>query len=520
MEDGDFSRYVISQLAEWSSEKLREEHNPTHRELHDQFVESLSNRQKKAFDNYSRLQASIALLRSVSPDLQQRMCSPESKTSGRNAALQQSLKVLIKALGQRSKKCKLFHDIVVPYLTHPHTFHTENHFDSEMARRWMMQKIINLGWTVERFGECDRHAQSSYGREAHKTERIGKKYQWLAYHELLARLSDNFKLLAGHWGEDISEYHGPWNVGHGRDIDPSNLLRKTEREGWGIHQNTWWFPLSYSSWQSPTDTENWLRTTEDLPTPEPLIEVTQPTDHSRWFVLDAYYEWGQPISPGEDRYKIPRWKIWYTLKSYLVRKNDAAKVFAWVKKQNFMGRWMLESHDSTEIFLGEFFWSPVFQDHDRPYFHRDGWTQGNNNHIPAKVLNTTDGYMQERGTFDCSIDDTMIISLPCKLLAAGMGIHWNGIEGHFFDKQGNLIAFDPSVRTPGPGALLIRREPLIEFLNANDLEIIWTLLREKEYLDGSTTRKDYKGRLKISGAYRFIQGKIQGTHSGSFIAPS
>lgn len=130
--------------------------------------------------------------------------------------------------------------------------------------------------------------------------------------------------------------------------------------------------------------------------------------------------------------------------------------------------------------------------------------------------------MNETGTFDCSLDETVIITLPCKFLAEGMKLRWNGVEGHFFDKQGDLIAFDPSVRSPGPGAFLMRRESLIEFLNANDLQIIWTLLGEKEWISGAMTQRTYKGRLEISGAYRLTQGAgaILGTKTCTFMSPS
>ena len=59
----------------------------------------------------------------------------------------------------------------------------------------MLQRIMNMGWTVERFGKFDRNvnAYRNSGRGANKPERIGKKYQWIAFHELLARLSGQFQ---------------------------------------------------------------------------------------------------------------------------------------------------------------------------------------------------------------------------------------------------------------------------------------------------------------------------------------
>lgn len=124
----------------------------------------------------------------------------------------------------------------------------EYRFDLSIAQRWIFQKVLNLDWTVERFGRFDRNLTrySHYGRSAHKPERIGKKYQWMAYHEFLARISDNFEFREDPWSDRPDKYEGAWQM-YLRDIDPSFLLRKTGREAWQPHTNTWWFPSSYNA---------------------------------------------------------------------------------------------------------------------------------------------------------------------------------------------------------------------------------------------------------------------------------
>ncbi|MEO3920396.1 hypothetical protein, partial [Raoultella ornithinolytica] len=63
-------------------------------------------------------------------------------------------------------------------------------------------------------------------REAFQ-ERIGKKYQWIAYYEYMARLADNFTRFEG-YGDERKEnpYQGPWEP-YVRDIDPTILLKET-----------------------------------------------------------------------------------------------------------------------------------------------------------------------------------------------------------------------------------------------------------------------------------------------------
>ena len=119
------------------------------------------------------------------------------------------------------------------------------HFDVHWGRRWICKRAHELGWTSERFGDFDNRSQG-YGRNDHKVERIGKKYQWLALHELIARMGDNLASLGNHWSEENDElplYRGAREVGL-RDIDPSFLTTQTHYDGWGEWGRTWWVPLN------------------------------------------------------------------------------------------------------------------------------------------------------------------------------------------------------------------------------------------------------------------------------------
>ena len=91
-------------------------------------------------------------------------------------------------------------------------------YPAELGQRWVFERVLSLGWTPERFAEFDRTLRY-WADRAHKPERFGKKYQWIALHELLARVADNF-----HMRDDFNNrpvpYAGPWQF-FGRDIDPT-----------------------------------------------------------------------------------------------------------------------------------------------------------------------------------------------------------------------------------------------------------------------------------------------------------
>ncbi len=518
MKDGDFARYIIGTNTghfEWSSRRLGQPRKPSKKEIHDAFVESLTPPQKEAWDRYIETRRSVELQVWHMDFLTTGALGRQPTERGLGAALGRSEAAFRRKLGK--KKLKIFEEQVLPYLNAPCAYADEDRFDLSIAQRWIFKKVLDLGWTVQRFGNFDWEVNlhGDYGRSGTKPERIGKKYQWIGYHEFLARVSDNFELKGEYGDEGDRKYDGPWQVGWIRDIDPSCLLKKTGYERWGPHSRTWWFSSEYDAWDAKPDDVEWLKNCEGLPPVEPLLEVTKPEDNSKWLVLDAFFEWEQPTPPEEERFEIPRRQLWYMIKSYIVKRTDMEELFEWAKAQNFYGRWMPECRELYRVFLGEFFWAPAFHYHfEQPGYE---WTRGYDKRIPKEVLPTAGGYMQEHGTYDCSIVETIHISLPTRWLVHQMGLRWNGVEGQLFDRQGKLIAFDPSVKTPGPQALLMNRDALLQFLNDNGYDLLWTVVGEKRIIGGRMAREDWKGRLEMSGAYRLRDDGVVGAFRTGFI---
>ena len=108
-----------------------------------------------------------------------------------NEELQAADERLRKQLGK--KKSAQLSDDIMRYIENPDEH--EFRFDLSLLQRWILQHVFELGWTLEKFGRFDRHINYRDMREANKPERIGKKYQWIAYHEFLARVADNFEFL-------------------------------------------------------------------------------------------------------------------------------------------------------------------------------------------------------------------------------------------------------------------------------------------------------------------------------------
>lgn len=92
-------------------------------------------------------------------------------------------------------------------------------FESLPASRWIANRAYRMGWTKERFG-TDIGRSRDYSRNRPKIERIGKKYQWIARSELLARLVDHY-WLTDRWDDGPRIYEEITDLGIERDIEPT-----------------------------------------------------------------------------------------------------------------------------------------------------------------------------------------------------------------------------------------------------------------------------------------------------------
>ena len=384
----------------------------------------------------------------------------------------------------------------------------EHRFDLPFVQRWILKKVIDLGWTADLFGEFDHLIdRRNMGRSAHKAERIGKKYQWLAFHEVLARISDNFRFVGGPGNGEKEVYVGPWQMHH-RDIDPSFLLRKTQSQTWEIPDSTWWFPSTYREWKTEPDDMKWIKNFHDLPDIKSLLEVTDPENDEHWFVLQSFYHYEEPIPPEEERFEKPRREITYNIMGHIVKKENLEEFAEWANEELQWEQAFVRLAEFYYLFMGELFRSPAYSYYtreDRGYFEwRREYPQ-----YSKKLLVPCDIYKWESNTFDCSIDEHISIYIPSKWLAKQMGLKWSGIESQFNDKNDNLVTFDPSVFSPGPSAFLVNKNKLREFLDHNKLGILWIVRGEKRIIPPFSNIKKRQASLKIKAIYYIKDGEIR-----------
>jgi hypothetical protein len=368
-------------------------------------------------------------------------------------------------------------------------------FDEGWARRWICKRAHELGWTAEKFAAIERNSSSD--RHDHRVERIGKKYQWLALGELIARMADNLMFMGqGYGDEGPRPYTGAREIGL-RDMDPSLLVTKTHYDGWKQWPRTWWVPVEPRLRQiEPMDRLVWLEGESDLLNDPALIDLTDPKTSRKWLPLDAFAQWRQYGIDGTSR-EMQR-ETWYRVNCIVMAKEDEAQV-----ARSLKGRILANSHDipkfhlDSEYYLGEFPWCPGIKE-------ADDWVKPNSwNDFGAPVRGTTAEYYHERGGYDYSIDETIRVKLPAPWLAEALDLSlFDGRQPRFVDPSGETRFFDPSVSEPGHAAALVDRDKFLSMLRRENLSAVWIISGEKGVFGGRDPHRGYGGRICHTAIYR------------------
>jgi hypothetical protein len=378
-------------------------------------------------------------------------------------------------------------------------------FDLRLMQRYILKRVFTLGWNADRFECFDTDVIQYTGREAAKAERIGKKYQWIAYHEVCALVADNFQFRSDRGMSETEEsYKGPWQDFF-RDIDPSHAMLKTDADS----ESTvgWWAPRFESDWGDELDGKSWAEDISGFPNPLKLLTAKDSEGRS-WLIADMSLGRTRPIPEGMDKEAVESRRLWCHLRGFLVRTEDLDAFMRWAEGVDFWGRWMPQVPSSSHgIFLGEYLWSPAWKHFNNAYYGNEGWVRPEKG-CPVSIRTTAFEYHQESSGFDCSVDSGFTLHLPDEELAAALNLSWSGESADFRDPTGRIAATDPSAVESGPAALVIRHDLIEQLASTKGLSLCWTVLGEKlAYLPGPMKRT---GQIHVSGACALKDGRLWG----------
>ena len=356
---------------------------------------------------------------------------------------------------------------------------------SNLAVKWIMERY---GYKEKLFGEYDKNIGYGRMRQVYPGERVGKKYQWIALHEMVARLSDNYP-MEDRWSNRVTEYNGTWEP-YIRDFDPTMLVQGRIPAWYEPESQYWWNNIKYSEWDG--ERTEWTRREDNLPDPAKVIE-TEDENGTKWLALEAMPDWAEPHDEDAGAYC----NLWYQIRSYIIAEDKFADFALWAIDQNFSGRWMPEVSDRYEMFGREYYWSPAYK-----YYEGEGITQREifdpkSREKVADVDLPCVKFLWE-SEYDYSKPDTVSYLKPSKQLFESLRMKYSDVDGELVDAKGDLICFDTSANHNSHGYFLVRKDALMQYLKIHRKKMLWVMIGEKNLMGAMIPHSEW---LELSGAY-------------------
>ncbi|MBC7820401.1 MAG: hypothetical protein IAG10_26245 [Planctomycetaceae bacterium] len=174
----------------------------------------------------------------------------------------------------------------------------QTNFDARISRRYVVQRALELGLDPSQPDHSS--ITSSNTRDRPAIERLGKKYQWIAFYEFLGYLSDHFH-LEKEWENQDGVFRSA------RDLNPPHLLdpfrpdpvRDDEDEfGWDfVPPPTPWWQLYENPFPRPmtTSQREAFLLKDVVSEPTSLLRVCDP-NNQEWIALDGRVEFYEPVA--------------------------------------------------------------------------------------------------------------------------------------------------------------------------------------------------------------------------------
>lgn len=489
---GDFYRYVMSGNLndfEWSNVKLQ---NGMSREaMLTEFINTLNNRQCELWNDYYNCLKELWM--PIHNKVSETVFNT-SKISDMRVKLLNKLNI---------NQTIVFNQHIDPYLKYSFC-QTRQKFDLQSLARWITRRVFDMGWTRDRFGKYDQYVdQLRFSKSNDDSERIGKKYQWIAYFELLARLNDNFE-FSSKWGERaFSARRTAWQRTRGRDVDPTLVISDTCNKFINSQNMKWWFPCRYDKWDPNLDDANWLNDVSGINENTINVRVTNPSDDSQWLILKTNLRLVQQTPHCENVHTILQRCVDFSVRSFLIKKSSVREMCHYINEQD-LNDIELNFNFISHIYLGELYWhtstnQPEFSERTSWFKYQISPTQS------TDVYDPTCSYFLSKSA-DYSINNDVEILLPNKLLVEKMDLK-NLNDGTFVNAKNECITYDPAISEDGPSSLLVRCENFIQFLEKNKLDIIWYIEGQKMTLGDFAGSNNSIG-IEVRGVYTIKNGRV------------
>ena len=428
-----------------------------------------------------------------------------------------------------------------------------NHFqDIDLVNiyHYAMQFIRDsLGYSDELLGEYDSRRRYVYlsRNQTKKIERIGKKYQWIAMYNILARISDHH--LLKEWDEEPHAFEGSWDP-YVRDFDPT-LNKNTMRI-----QNAPAINFPYLDFEflpvfpTPNETmiKDWTIKTTPFFSSSSSYLCLKDNDDKEWYALYFHKELkNKEYNHDDGSFGIGAnsQSIWLIAEAFFVKDDD----FKLINDHFCLGKYDVQNLPSAyevyQLFNREYAWSSgynsifknswieyelesgeykietgtyEFPDFEHIVYEKDGTTtipmvtKEFQRKIPvdSKFIEIAPAYsyLLWEEEYDASQEYTTCFNVPCNELIKSMNLTQKEADGYFYSTNNDLVCFDYRL-ADGENCFLFRADYLIDFLKKEQLRLCWKCIGEKQYFLGSHNQiwSNWRGLIHLDS------GKIKGDMS-------
>ena len=385
--------------------------------------------------------------------------------------------------------------------------------DIDNLYHYAMQYIRDvLGYKNSYFTDYDLCSKRAFFDRSNtkKCERIGKKYQWITFYNILARVSDRHMLH--NYNEPSSPYIGPWQI-HVRDFDPTlncNFIVSKDLPEFISDED---YIDDFISDKSDLGVaEKWTKKNCQLFKNISNKIMIRDSSDIQWVKLFSYDKVENKDDNDESSYFCTgKQDIWLKSDGYFVNKKQFTNIKNAISNHRISGERLSGGFNITSLFLREYPWSISYHT-----LYNDSWSDyniftGEEKEVAfeggeldyskleegilqfnktvctrkekvkkaiAKVISSYSNLAWE-SEYDASQDETTSFLLPCEELINYLKLNFKEYDGCFYSGETLVSHYISTGRDSC--ALVLRKDYLDKFIKENNLVLFWECYGEKQY---------------------------------------
>ena len=347
--------------------------------------------------------------------------------------------------------------------------------------------IEELGYTNDYFGDYDSKKADFDRNHVKRIERIGKKYQWIAMYNILARLSDTYNISGWNWNDKVGvTYQGPWRP-YVRDFDPTLNTRIKS----GIYLPRIELPVygenSFLSFDASTSViEDWVLQDDRLFMDFPNRFVLKDENGREWMVIYSYQETKTKPDNREDAamgFPMGEQHIWSIASMYLLLDEPKNLEEEDLWKYAFIKKKLSNTRDCCALFNREYSWSAGYE-------AEFGYVEDDEDEYSEEALLAFPASINVlwEEEYDASQDEATSFMIPAGQIIQEMLLYQKKVDGiYYFEDE--VAAFDLSIIGNEHKELIIRKDVLDKYIEKTGAKLFWTVVGEKQYFMGGHNQK-------------------------------